>query len=112
MYKIKSRKWVYKHLVCEFSHWDVCLTGLIKYKDTYYFCSIIDIDSCADKYKIYPINWTKECEEYLADYYKAYQHWFYTKGRRGIYDGRDLTWFNKKWKKRNPIENHTKKKDE
>lgn len=90
----KSRKWVKEHLVCEFTHYDFCLSGLV-FDQKYKVC-IID-KSC---YLIFEINWTCECDEYLADYKLAYHHWF-KDGK--AYDGRDLSWFKQKWNGRNPI---------
>lgn len=103
----RSLKWIKKHLICEFRHWDVCLVGLIRHKERYMLCRIVKgqfFDRHSPKYMLHDIAWTDECSEYLDDYRKAYRHWFYEGGNRTHqYDGSDLSWFGKKWKT-NPIE--------
>jgi hypothetical protein len=100
---------VYDQLICEFTHWDICLTGLINYNGERCFCEVEgwwgpEDDHKDIKYTIHKIDWTSECEEYLSDYRKAYNHWFYKDKIREEYDGRPLKWFGVKWGGRNPIE--------
>jgi len=52
--------------------------------------------------------WNEECEEYLADYRKAFPHWFHEGKPRVAYDGRSFLWFRNKWPLRNPIEEQAK----
>lgn len=96
--EIVSIEYVYERLVCEFSHWDVCLWGLIKRDEDYWYCWLHDDDPLT--YKIAPIDWNAECDEYLADYRRAYRHWFHP---RTDYEGWDLDWFSEKWGNRQPI---------
>lgn len=103
----QSYEWTYKHLVCEFDHWDFCINGLILYEKHYYVCELANPRTCYDedpKYYIYPIDWNDKCTEYLEDYKIAYAHWFHTNGvRETKYEGWDLCWFEEKWKHKNPI---------
>lgn len=99
-----SKRLVYKYLVCEFDHWDVCLKGLIKKDGQYYFCNLIGSNT-KPKYRVYKIIWTKDCENYLRDYKKAYLHWFHP---RTLYNGRTIEWFKNKWKGKNPIYEQSK----
>jgi hypothetical protein len=104
VYNVVDYDWLRDHLVCEFDHWDVCLTGLV-YDHELLFCEI----RSDKKYNLYQINWTEECAEYLKDYKVAYKHWFYTDGiRRTSYEGWDLNWFYDKWKRKSPIEKNLK----
>jgi len=98
-----SRDWIYDHLICEFDHWDVCITGLVERDGVKLFTGIVDETDDEITYELLPIKWTPECDEYLADYRKAYAHWFHEGKPRVMYDGRDLKWFADKWKGRNPI---------
>ena len=104
---IKSIQYVYDHLVCEFNHWDICISGLLSINDKYYYCKIINSDDPDEynyeDYEIFDINWTEECQEYLDDYRVAYKHWFYENRKRSSYNGWLLKWFSDKWDKRNPI---------
>jgi len=103
---IESIDWIYEHLVCEFDHWDVCITGLVEFGGAKWFCNVIGDTTynCNEaKYRLQKVDWTPECEEYLSDYRKAYHHWFHEGKPRCQYDGRPLKWFSDKWKKRNPI---------
>ena len=106
-------KWVYDHLVCEFDHYDICLIGLVLDNGEYFLC---DLDAATDdentKYTLKKLDWNAECEEFLADYRKAYHHWFHEGTCRPVYDGRDLTWFHEKWKEGSPIEKQAKIKVE
>lgn len=86
-------------MICEFEHWDRCLKGLVECDGQKMFCKILN----DDEYELRPIAWDAECDEYLADYRKAYPHWFHDESKRS-YDGRDLKWFSDKWQHRNPIE--------
>jgi hypothetical protein len=95
--------WVYDNLICEFDHWDICLTGLVDRNGERWLCRVIDPDVENVQYKLTPIEWTSECEEYLEDYRVAYKHWFHENGKRGMYNGWPLAWFAEKWQKRNPI---------
>lgn len=107
---IVSLLWIYQRLICEFDHWDICLSGLINLNDKYVFCKVCDPNAKNVQYKLYNIIWNNECEEYLQDYRIAYTHWFYNNGKRHCpYDGKDLTWFDNKWKHRNPIEDNIRK---
>ena len=100
---IRSHSWVYEHLVCEFNHWDVCLTGLVKWEGEMWFCRILPskVDS---QYSLHKVNWTPECTEYLDDYRKSFAHWFHEGKPQCSYDGRPLKWFEEKWQHHNPIE--------
>jgi hypothetical protein len=99
-----SYAWVRQRLICEFDHWDVVLQGLIEDDGVNKFVKIIGPDErVIDQYTVHEIDWTEECDEFLADYRKAYAHWFPIDGKRSYYDGRDLSWFIEKWRKRNPI---------
>lgn len=100
-----SYNFMKKHLVCEFDHWDICLKGLIEVKGIRYYCKIAGNywDNNMLKYEVTKVILDKECEEYLEDYKIAYKHWFPINGQRPPYNGWDLSWFDKKWKKRNPI---------
>lgn len=106
---VQSLDWVYDHLVCEFGHWDICLSGLVEFEGDKYFCKVVNPDAKYEDddtkvlYAISPIVWNNECTEYLEDYRKAYLHWFHKDGKRCSYDGRPLDWFSEKWKHRNPI---------
>lgn len=98
-------RWVYDHLICEFDHWDICLNGLVDRNGERWFCEV-----CGDgleeniEYKLRPVSWNAECDEYLEDYRVAYKHWLYEYGRRPhSYNGWDLSWFHDKWQGRNPI---------
>ena len=93
---------VRERLVCEFAHWDICLVGLIRISGEYWGCIAIGDRDCK-RYRVTKLNWTKECEEYLADYRASYHHWFYTDGRRESYDGRSLYDLSEKWGNKNPI---------
>lgn len=86
--------------MCEFTHWDYCQTGLVKDDDEFFFCEARDDGA---SYEISPIHWTDECDKYLADYRKAYTHWFHDGKQRVGYSGWDLMWFSEKWGERNPI---------
>lgn len=110
MSKLRSKAYVYEHLICEFDHWDFCLVGLCKIDEKYFVCKVIDTRNRKDlKYSLKEVEMTKERMEYLEDYRKAYYHWFYEDGKRGTrYDGRDLKWFNDKWQT-NPIVNEEEK---
>lgn len=96
-------EWVYNHLICEFDHWDICLTGLVDRDGEKWVCRVRDPYAEPVEYTLTPIEWTEECEEYLEDYRVAYKHWFYKDGKRGTYNGWPLGWFGEKWKHRNPI---------
>lgn len=103
---IKDKRFIYDHLVCEFGHWDLCVSGLLLIDGAHHACRLVPEDNETDdppRYKIWPVTWTEECEEYLTDYRASYAHWFYIDGARPQYDGRDLTWFRTKWERRNPI---------
>ena len=101
-------EWVYDHLICEFSHWDICLKGLVLRNGERWFCWLGD-QYCDDvQYTIRKVNWTPECDEYLDDYRAAYVHWFHEGKPRCNYDGRPLDWFAEKWKHRNPIEDQAR----
>ncbi len=93
---------VYARLVCEFSHWDQCLTGLIRLHGGYWVCRMVG-DYHGKRYRITPVEWAEECEQYLADYRATYHHWFYVNGKRPSYDGRPLGSLRDKWGDRNPI---------
>lgn len=99
-------RFVYKHLVCEFDHWDICITGLIFKDGKYWFCKLLGDESQDNpEYLLTRCLWTEECEEYLDDYRVAYKHWVYKNGKRlESYGGQDLSWFSEKWNGRNPIE--------
>lgn len=99
-----SSQWVYTNLICEFGHWDICLTGLVDRNGEKWFCKVCDPDEEDVKYTILPVKWTEECDEYLTDYRVAYKHWFHEGAKRCSYDGWPLVWFGDKWKHRNPIE--------
>ena len=104
--------YIYKNLICEFTHWDICLTGLINHEGEKWYCEIGE--DCQDsededeiqEYKIYPVDWNDECEEYLKDYRVAYKHWFHEGNPRCSYDGWPLKWFSEKWPDENPIKNN------
>ena len=103
---IRSYEWVYKHLICEFDHWDICLEGLIndngEKKYVILFTNLYHDDKLL-RYAVHKIDWNEQCDEYLKDYEIAYKHWFHVKGERPYgYDGEDLNWFEDKWKS-NPI---------
>ena len=78
---------VYEHLVCEFGHYDCCLTGLMEIEGRYFICKI-DEDvyvkaegesgghGLSALYKMYLIQPQGRFEEYLYDYSQAYPHWF------------------------------------
>lgn len=105
--KIMPEDWVYEHLVCEFSHWDVCLTGLIEEDGVYKFVTAIEGYTDTTKpgnYEVDDIAWNAECDEYLDDYRVVYKHWFHKNGQR-VYDcpRGDMSWFNDKWDHKNPI---------
>jgi hypothetical protein len=95
--------WVYAHLICEFEHWDICLTGLVDRNGEKWLCRVRDDQAENVEYTLTPIEWTPECEEYLEDYRVAYKHWFWENGQRGTYNNWPLAWFAEKWKHRNPI---------
>ena len=102
---IVPKRWVYDHLICEFNHYDVCLKGLVERNGEKWFCWIIGEYFEDDvQYTIRRVNWTPECEEYLSDYRKTYEHWFHDGKPRCQYDGRPLDWFRDKWQGRHPIE--------
>ena len=93
--------WVYEHLICEFQHWDICLTGLVDRNGERWFCEVYG-DA---EYMLRPVAWNAECDEYFADYRVAYKHWCREGGKRSwSYGGWDLSWFRDKWQGRNPIE--------
>lgn len=102
---IMPLRWVYDHLICEFTHWDICLTGLVEHNDERWFCEVCDNGYEENvEYKLYPVLWNAECDEYLKDYRVAYKHWFHEDGKRPwSYNGWDLSWFRDKWQDRNPI---------
>ena len=100
---------MYKHLVCEFSHWDHCLTGLVRDDGAWWFCRSMErSDGEQVEYTLSPIRWNAECDEYLDEYREAYAHWFHDVQPRVRYDGRSLRWFAEKWRGRNPIEEQSR----
>lgn len=104
-------KWVYDHLICEFNHWDICLTGLVEVDGIKMLATVEpEYDgNCHQEeidYTLQEIAWDAECDEYLEDYRVAYKHWFHP--RKVNYDGRSLEWFSDKWQRRNPIEEKAK----
>lgn len=104
---------VYKYLVCEFDHWDICLEGLVEIYSFMYFCEIVSTNISNRKsvqYALYPIYWTDECQEFLEDYGVAYKHLFFQNGKKQYqYNGWPLKWFEEKWQHRNPIKDQIKK---
>ncbi len=95
---------VYENLICEFDHWDICLTGLVERDGERWFCEVCGQYEEDIEYKLRPVKWNAECDEYLEDYRVAYKHWFYENGKRPYsYNGWDLSWFEEKWQHRNPI---------
>lgn len=106
---VRDRDWVYEHLVCELTHWDFCLTGLIRYRGEYWYCEVTEDEN---KYQLSLVVWTDKCEEFLKDYENTYHHWFYYGGKRGTYDGRDLKVLTEKWGDCNPISDQFKGEEE
>ena len=102
-------EWVYKHLVCEFTHWDFCLTGLVLFEGSYWYCTV---EAGNETYLLQRVNWTDRCAEYLKDYENTYHHWFYYGGKRGTYDGRDLKVLTEKWGDCDPISDQFKGEEE
>ncbi len=95
---------VYAHLLCEFDHWDICLTGLVLCDGALCWCETIDVDAEDVVYTIRPIDWTPECTEYLYDYRKAFPHWFHdVKPRDPVPVDGAMAAFREKWAGRNPI---------
>ena len=80
------------------------MSGLIEHNGIKYHCEVIDPCEDPAEYTITRVHWDSICDEYLADYKKAYGHWFYRNGSRSdMYNGGDLKWFADKWEYRNPI---------
>ena len=106
-----------KYLVCEFSHWDCCLTGLIKLDDQYFICKYAhDIESLIGTtdacYTLHHIKMEGQFAEYFEDYRKTFGHWFHANGKRvphnlqGYHENQK--WFSEKWFGKNPIDdNHS-----
>lgn len=104
---IKSKQWVYDHLICEFDHWDCCKKGLVKDGDEYFVCILTtgyikDIDGPVE-YDLYPIDLNDTHHEFLRDYKEAFPWWF-TGGKTDFAADFDekIRLFKKKWP-RNPI---------
>ena len=102
---------IYKYLVCEFNHWDFCLSGLVKLDESYFLCEYaMDIECLLRRsyvcYTLKPIEMTEEMLEYLADYKTKSPFWFHEDGKRYIEErGSDLPCgrkFSEKWPE-NPI---------
>lgn len=104
----RSFEWTYKHLICEFDHWDICLSGLVEYDNKKWLCKPINSTKKRPDYRLYLIEWDEECQEFLDDYKVVYRHWVYeNRKRKNAYNG-DSSWFLEKWKNYNPIEKKEK----
>lgn len=104
MSEIVSIEWVYEHLICEFSHWDICLCGLVERNGEKFLCHVCDEYAKKVKYKLQPVEWTEECQEFLDDYRVAYRHWCYVDGKRQDPQyGVRIDWYDEKWGDRDPI---------
>ena len=75
-------EYVYRNLICEFEHWDVCLVGLVNYFGKRCLCKVRDLLEDQIEYTLHEIDWDEECDDYLNDYRAAYPHWFYVDGKR------------------------------
>lgn len=108
---LATLEFVYERMICEFTHWDICLTGLIELDGQKVFCEVKDPYAKDVQYDLRRVSWDDECDEYLEDYRVAYTHWFHEGGKRPVsYGGWDLGWFSDKWKHRNPIAENAEKR--
>ena len=93
----KGRYWlvstsdVYRNLICEFTHYDVCLTGLIRWGFGKAYVRVVPDHQEEDRgYIAIPVVLDRIESRYLEVYRLTYHHWWYTEGKRPIYDGRRL----------------------
>ena len=103
--EVRNWEWVYDRLLCELHHYDCCIMGIIVNDGVRQYVEAANFDQTAPlMYHVYDIEWDAECEEYLADYRKAFAHWFYASGKRACHwDGAKHEWFREKWGDRDPL---------
>ena len=109
--------WLIEHIICHYSYWDgpvsayVMVDGKIMFakfkEDLFYLIWEGDDDDCEWEnirtYNLIELDWNEKCAEWLEDYKKSYFHCFYeNKTQTCFYDGRDLSWFGKKWEQWHP----------
>lgn len=109
---LREVDWLWERILCHFSFYDRPLSGLCVVDGVYhYFLMVTERDGdweidheSPDRFVIWEIDWTTECQEYLDDYRRYYGHCFHENGRRWRrFDPMaelDLSEFQEKWNNR------------